>query len=187
MSSGVLAAKGQRSGKFRHIFGQESKQNQQYKEIRNILTNGNSNYLSVNSKFFAIAKASGGGSVIIHPLSKPGRLGNQVNNTLDVHNGKVLDTQFHPFINNMIATASEDTNICVTSFPIDGPTERITESDVKLKGHSKKVGLIQFNPTTNNIITSASFDRTIKLWNIETSECVSTYSGLHAHFPLIFP
>ena len=176
-SSGVLAAQGQRSGKFRHIFGVEAKPNEQFKEIRNIHTNGDGNYLSVNTKFFAIAKQSGGGSVIIHPLSKPGRLVNKLQNTLEVHNGRVLDHQFHPFIQNMIATASEDANVCVTSFPENGLTEKIHQADVTLKGHSKKVGLIQFNPSVNNIIASSSFDRTVKLWNIETSQCVSTYEG----------
>ena len=38
MSSANLAAKGQRSGKFRHVFGEEPKPAQHFKEIRNVIT-----------------------------------------------------------------------------------------------------------------------------------------------------
>lgn len=35
--------------------------------------------------------------------------------------------------------------------------------------------LCEFNPCAQSLLASASFDRTVKLWNIETSECVMTY------------
>merc|ERR1719400_1424588 len=41
---------------------------------------------------------------------------------------------------------------------------------------AKKVVLCEFNPCAQSMLASASFDRTVKLWNIETSECVMTYS-----------
>merc|ERR1712176_1537473 len=86
---------------------------------------------------------------------------------LSVQKGKVWDHSFHPFIPNMLATASDDCSVAVTSFPMNGLTETITNADVMLS---------EFNPTASSILASASFDRTVKLWNIETSQCVMTYT-----------
>jgi len=46
---------------------------------------------------------------------------------------------------------------------------------VLLEGHQKKVILIKFNPTANNIVATGAFDKTVKVWNIETASCVSTF------------
>lgn len=94
---------------------------------------------------------------------------------LSVQKGKAWDHDFHPFISNMIATASDDCSVAVTQFPENGLTENIIKADVTLSGHNKKVVLCQFNPSANSILASASFDKTVKVWNIETSNCINTY------------
>jgi WD40 repeat protein len=73
---------------------------------------------------------------------------------LQGHKGEVLDIDFNPFAPNVIATASDDTNLkvwCVTSvfdvsffvarsfsyfrsIPADGITSAITASDYTLEG-----------------------------------------------------
>eukprot|EP01084_Bolivina_argentea_P163464 284380_1 len=169
-----LAAQGQRSGKFRHVFGDMAKPDKQFQEIKNPLTSGESRYVSANNKFLAVSKAAGGGPVYILSLEKPGRV--PVNTPLlSVQKGKAWDHDFHPFIPNMIATASDDCSVAVTSFPVGGLTETITKPDVLMRGHGKKVVLCQFNPSANSILASASFDKTVKLWNIETSENIMTF------------
>merc|ERR1719273_1193344 len=94
---------------------------------------------------------------------------------LSVQKGKVWDHDFHPFISHMIATVSDDCSVAVTSFPAEGLTENITKADVSMKGHGKKVVLCQFNPCANAILASASYDKTVKLWNIETSQNIMTF------------
>jgi coronin-1B/1C/6 len=61
---------------------------------------------------------------------------------------------------------------------MEGMKVAITKPDVLMKGHAKKVALVQFNPTANSILASGSFDRSVKIWNIETAECVHTFNDM---------
>ncbi|ETO21791.1 Coronin, partial [Reticulomyxa filosa] len=51
----------------------------------------------------------------------------------------------------------------------------VTKPTVLLEGHQKKVTFIKFHPSANNIVATGAFDRTVKVWNIETGSCVSTF------------
>jgi len=75
----------------------------------------------------------------------------------------------------MIGTASEDCHAAITQFPENGLTDSVTQPTVVLEGHQKKVTFIKFNPVANNIVATGAFDRTVKVWNIETGTCVSTF------------
>jgi len=75
----------------------------------------------------------------------------------------------------MVGTASEDCHAGITQFPEEGLTESITKPTVLLEGHQKKVTFIKFNPVANNIVATGAFDRTVKVWNIETATCISTF------------
>eukprot|EP01083_Nonionella_stella_P019777 54894_1 len=172
-----LAARGQRSGKFRHVYGEAAKANKQFTGLKPL----SSATLSANHKFFALSKgSSGGGPVYILPLDQPGRVPPSAS-LLSVQKGSVLDHDFHPFITNMIATASADCSVAVSTFPMDGLSmdslkKTISNADVMLKGHRKKVSYCSFNPTANSILASASFDQTVKLWNIETQDNVMSFT-----------
>jgi len=107
-------------------------------------------------------------------LDDPGRFAVTVP-MLSVHKGKTWDFDFHPFIVNMIGTASEDCHAAITQFPENGLTDNVTEATVLLQGHQKKVTFIKFNPVANNIVATGAFDNTVKVWNIETATCVSTF------------
>jgi len=169
-----MAAQGQRSGKFRHVYGAAAKSDKQFTEIKNPLTSGESRYVSANNKFIAVSKSAGGGPVYILRNDQPGRV--PMNKaTLSVQKGKAWDHDFHPFIPNMIATVSDDCSVAVTAFPEEGLTENITKPDVLMQGHGKKVVLCQFNPSANSLLASASYDRTVKLWNIETQSNIMTF------------
>lgn len=62
-----------RNSKFRHVFGQASKADQCYDDIRISQMTWDSNFCSVNPKFVAmIVDASGGGAFMVLPLSKVG-------------------------------------------------------------------------------------------------------------------
>jgi len=79
-----------------------------------------------------------------------------------------LDHQFHPFISTLLATASEDGYVRLSSFPEEGLTENIEKSVASLEGHTKKVHILRFHPTANNVLASAAHDNVIKLWNVES-------------------
>jgi len=129
----------------------------------------------------AYASAGGGGPVVVLPLTKPGRLGKLP--TIQVHKASVLDHQFHPFLNTLLATAGEDGYVKVTQFPDGGLTETVDKAIVTLEGHSKKVAFVKFHPTANNILASASHDFMVKIWDIEAQSEAINFED-HPEVPL---
>jgi len=167
------------SSKFRHVYGEVPKLDGQYCDIKKPYTSGEGRYAAANTKFWATSKASGGGPINVCRHDKTGRLvqGKDIF-VVNVQKGKALDFDFHPFIPNLIGSVSEDCSVAVTEFPVEGLTEDVKQASCLMKGHQKKTHLMKWHPTANNIIVSASWDKCIKLWNVETQDCVQTYEGL---------
>jgi len=170
----ISESKEKHQGKYRHVYGEPAKPELQFLDLKNPFCSGEGSYLKCNTRFFAVAKTGGGGPLYIRRLDDPGRFGVTVP-MLSVHKGTTWDFDFHPFIVNMVGTASEDCHAAITQFPEEGLTETVTKATVTLEGHQKKVTFIKFNPTANNIVATGAFDRTVKVWNIETATCVSTF------------
>lgn len=162
------------TSKFRHIWGDSSKPKDQYADIRNALTSGESQYVKANAKFLAYGKSAGGAPVYVRKLTDTGRTSAKAL-YISTHKGRLTDFDFHPFIDNFIATAGDDCKVNINKFPKEGLTENVTKAEVEIKGHRKKISLIKFNTAANNIIASASYDRTVKVFNIENAACVATY------------
>jgi len=154
-----------RQSSYRHVFGTPAKPESQFLGVQPAC-NGDGDFICANEKFLAYASAGGGGPVVVLPLNKPGRLPAKLP-TIQVHKAAVLDHQFHPFLNTLIATAGEDGYVKVTQFPEEGLTENVDKAIVTLEGHSKKVVFVKFHPTANNVLASASHDFLVKLWDIE--------------------
>ncbi len=144
-------------------------------------TSGEQSYIKGNTKYAAVAVQGGGGPFAIFPYDKPGRY-ERGSPLVNGHTGAVLDLDFNPFHEQVIASASEDCTIKVWGIPEGGLTETITESLVDLHGHGRKVTLLRFHPTANNVLASISTDTTVKLWDIEKGE---EMSSLDAHDTLI--
>jgi len=164
---------------FKHLYVEAPKPEFQYLDLKKPYTSGEGCYVAASPTLFAVSLAGGGGPVMIHRLDKPGRLATD-HRLLNVHNGKVLDFQFNPFIDNILGCASDDGFVTVTELP-DNPDdmkENINKPDVKLGGHTKKVHLLKWHPTALNIAATSSWDKTIKLWNVATADCVQTFTDL---------
>lgn len=101
------------------------------------------------------------------------------------HTGPVLDIEFCPHNDNIIASGSEDCSVMVGQItphtrrhillfhissadlfavlaieqiweiPDGGLISPLTEPVVKLDGHSKRVGLLSWHPTAHNVLMSA--------------------------------
>jgi len=154
-----------RASKFRHVHGTPAKKDKAFQNVRTECT-GEGNYIAASTAFWAVATPGGGGPVIVHPHNKPGRLdANQPK--LNVHKAKVVDLDFSPFMETLLATASEDAQIKVTNIPADGLKESISESAASLEGHQKKISMIKWHPTASNIIGSIAFDNVLKVWDVE--------------------
>lgn len=73
-------------------------------------------------------------------LANPSRLGSAPP-LIRGHTGAILDTDFYPFYDRWLMTASEDTTLKLWEIPEGGLTEDITEPYGVLNGHHKKVSL----------------------------------------------
>uniref|UniRef100_A0A8C6XN67 Coronin n=1 Tax=Naja naja TaxID=35670 RepID=A0A8C6XN67_NAJNA len=168
-----------RQSKFRHVFGQPVKADQMYEDIRVSKVTWDSSFCAVNPKFLAIiVESGGGGAFMVLPLSKTGRVDKNVP-LVTGHTAPVLDIDWCPHNDNVIASASEDTTIMVWQIPDFLPLRNLTEPVVTLEGHSKRVGILTWHPTARNVLLSAGGDNAIILWNVGTGEALITLDDLH--------
>uniref|UniRef100_A0A8C8CTP5 Coronin n=1 Tax=Oncorhynchus tshawytscha TaxID=74940 RepID=A0A8C8CTP5_ONCTS len=141
-----------RASKFRHVFGQGVKADQCYDDIRISQMTWDSNFCSVNPKFVAmIVDASGGGAFLVLPLNKTGRI-DMSQPTVCGHTGPVLDIEFCPHNDNIIASGSEDCSVMIWEIPEGGLVTPLNDPVVKLEGHSKRVGILSWHPTAHNVL-----------------------------------
>jgi coronin-1B/1C/6 len=149
---------------------------------------GDQQYAKASAKYFATGMQGGGGPFYVNRLDRPGRFEIATSQYVTGHSGAVLDFDWSPFDDSMLATASEDTTIRIWSIPDDWePTDEngnakegqnLTESAAELKGHKKKVTLLRYHPTANNTLLSTGADYTVKVWDIESSQAVTSFDDL---------
>nr|XP_060612677.1 coronin-6 isoform X3 [Anolis sagrei ordinatus] len=169
-----------RQSKFRHVFGQPVKADQMYEDIRVSKVTWDSGFCAVNPKFVAIiVESGGGGAFMVLPLHKTGRVDKNIP-LVTGHTAPVLDIDWCPHNDNVIASASEDTTVMVWQIPDYIPTRNMTEPVVTLEGHSKRVGILTWHPTARNILLSAGGDNVLILWNVGTGEALLTLDDLHS-------
>ncbi|KAI5097040.1 coronin-1A [Silurus meridionalis] len=169
-----------RTSKFRHVFGQALKADQCYDDIRISQMTWDSNFCSVNPKFVAmIVDASGGGAFIVLPLSKTGRI-DMSQPTVCGHTGPVLDIEWCPHNDNIIASGSEDCSVMIWEIPDGGLMTPLKEPVVKLDGHSKRVGILSWHPTAHNVLMTAGCDNVVILWNVARGEAMVRIDSVHS-------
>ncbi|XP_034873103.1 coronin-1C isoform X1 [Mirounga leonina] len=169
-----------RQSKFRHVFGQAVKNDQCYDDIRVSRVTWDSSFCAVNPRFVAIIiEASGGGAFLVLPLHKTGRIDKSYP-TVCGHTGPVLDIDWCPHNDQVIASGSEDCTVMVWQIPENGLTLSLTEPVVILEGHSKRVGIVVWHPTTRNVLLSAGCDNAIIIWNVGTGEALINLDDMHS-------
>ncbi|XDA85461.1 hypothetical protein R6Z07F_015238 [Ovis aries] len=169
-----------RQSKFRHVFGQAVKNDQCYDDIRVSRVTWDSSFCAVNPRFVAIIiEASGGGAFLVLPLHKTGRIDKSYP-TVCGHTGPVLDIDWCPHNDQVIASGSEDCTVMVWQIPENGLTLSLTEPVVILEGHSKRVGIVAWHPTARNVLLSAGCDNAIIIWNVGTGEALINLDDMHS-------
>ncbi|XP_048875612.1 coronin-1C-A isoform X2 [Brienomyrus brachyistius] len=168
-----------RQSKFRHVFGQAVKNDQCYDDIRVSRVTWDSSFCAVNPKFVAIIiEASGGGAFLVLPLHKTGRIDKSYP-TVCGHTGPVLDIDWCPHNDQVIASGSEDCTVMVWQIPENGLASSLSEPVVVLEGHSKRVGIVTWHPTARNVLLSAGCDNLIIIWNVGTGEALINLEDMH--------
>ena len=159
-----------------------------YTGFRVATATGEQQYIKASTKYWAVAMFGGGGPVVVGRHDRPGRFEDGTSPILKGHSGAVLDMEWSPFDDSLLATASEDCTIKLYSMPDDWePTNEkgkgkqgddFSESMIDLDGHRKKVTLLRFHPTASNTLLSSSADYTVKLWDVEAGSVISTFDGI---------
>jgi len=165
-----------RASSFRHVFGQPAKPEQSYTGVE-VNCAGDGEFITSNGKFIAFAARGGGGPVHVLRTDTTGRLGRQ--KRLEVHRARVLDFEFNPFDNNLLATCAEDNQVKLSKIPDEGLTEDIKTPLVSMTGHEKKVIGLKWNPTSSNILATGGFDHKLKIFDVESGQAVLAYDTQH--------
>uniref|UniRef100_A0A3B4CPH1 Coronin n=1 Tax=Pygocentrus nattereri TaxID=42514 RepID=A0A3B4CPH1_PYGNA len=168
-----------RQSKFRHVFAQAWKAEHCLDDVRVTRVTWEGPLCAANPKFIAvIVEAGGGGAFLVLPLTKSGRV-DQSTPTVCGHAAPVLDIQWCPHDDNVIASASEDCTVKIWQIPDGGLTAPMTEAAVNLEGHSKRVGIVAWHPTALNILLTAGCDNLLCVWDVGTGELVYQLSDAH--------
>eukprot|EP00062_Callorhinchus_milii_P016377 gi/632967605/ref/XP_007900070.1/ PREDICTED: coronin-1C isoform X2 [Callorhinchus milii] len=167
-----------RTSKVRHVYGQVMKNDQCYDDIQVSRVTWDSSFCDVNPKFVAIIiQACGGGAFLVLPLQKTGRI-DKTYPTVCGHTAPVLDINWCPHNDFIIASGSEDCFVKVWQIPENGLTVPLTEPVVTLEGHCKKVGIVSWHPTARNVLLSAACE-SIMIWNVGTGEALLELNDMH--------
>ncbi|TNM93954.1 hypothetical protein fugu_002130, partial [Takifugu bimaculatus] len=164
-----------RQSKFRHVFAQVWKSEHCIDDIRVSRVTWDSPLCAVNPKFIAVISGAD----------------RSVLSTVCGHAAPVLDIQWSPHDDNIIASASEDCTVKIWQIPDGGLTSPMTEAVLTLEGHSKRVGILAWHPSALNILLTQVMawrqpccDNLICVWNVGTGELV--YQLSEAHPDLIY-
>jgi len=140
---------------------------------------GDQQYIKASTKYFCVGSAGGGGSMVVGRLDRPGRFEAGLSPIVTGHAGAVMDMDWNPFDDTMLATASEDTRIKIWQIPEDWEPQNekghaktgkdLSESLLELQGHQKKVTLLRYHPTAEGGLLSSSADTTVKIWDVESA------------------
>ncbi|PBP24176.1 coronin-6 [Diplocarpon rosae] len=171
-----MAGRFVRASKYRHVFGKPTRKESCYDNLHISRNAWDTNLVKANPEYLAVNwEASGGGAFAVIPVNEKGRLPEQLP-LFRGHTAAVLDTDWNPFNDRVIASGSDDGKVFIWQVPQGFTLYSDAEEPVdvapvsKLTGHSRKVGQVLFNPAAENILASASGDYTIKLWDVESGK-----------------
>ncbi|KAF2248277.1 DUF1900-domain-containing protein [Trematosphaeria pertusa] len=168
-----MAGRFVRASKYRHVFGRGTKKEQCYDNLRISKNAWDTNLIKANPEYISVNwEASGGGAFAVIPINERGRLPEQMP-LFRGHTAAVLDTDWSPFNDSLIASASDDGKVFIWKVPegftlyTDAEEPADVSPVAKLSGHMRRVGHVLFNPAADHVLASASGDYTVKLWDVE--------------------
>lgn len=155
-----------RQSKVRHLFAQEPKPEETYQNFKLSTATGDHNYIKGNGLYFGVAISSGNGALAIVSYNDKGKQGPQPP-CLDGHKGPVLDFDFNPFHDAIVATGGDDGKAMIWGIPPGGLKETQADPLVTLAGHQRKINVVRFHPTAEHVVATGSADNFVKVWDAE--------------------
>lgn len=158
-----------RQSKVRHVFANEPKPEECFHNFKLSTATGDHNYIKGNSLYFGVPISSGGGALTIVSYAAHGSKADAQPPVLDGHKGPVLDFEFSPFHDSLIATGGDDGKAMIWGIPQGGLTKSLTADDalVTMVGHQKKITVMRYHPSADHVLATGSADQSIKLWDAE--------------------
>ena len=85
------------------------------------------------------------------------------------HTGNILDMQWSPFEERLLATCADDGKVKMWVFDdFNGLTGKgnLTECDLEIEAHHRKCLSVQWHNSVENLVATHSVDKTVKVWDI---------------------
>ncbi|OBZ74065.1 Coronin-like protein crn1 [Grifola frondosa] len=184
-----------RASKYRHVFGQQGKKEYGIDNVKVTGSAWDTNVISASARYISLNwNASGGGAFAILPLPSPFHplptgFPTKIPDLIPLarsHTAPVLDTDWSPFNDSIVASAGEDGKVMiwkVESSVFEGWGHEHWEPQdfdpvARIDVSPRRVGHVLFHPTANNVIASSTGDHAVKLWDLANPEnAKSTLSG----------
>ncbi|KAI0726368.1 microtubule binding protein [Fomitopsis betulina] len=185
-----------RASKYRHVFGQQGKKEYGIDNVKVTNSAWDTNIIAASSRYISVNwNSSGGGAFSILPLPSPFEplphgFPTKLPDLIPLarsHSAPVLDTDWSPFNDAMVASAGDDGKVMiwkVESSVFEGwGTEHWEPQDfdpvLRIDVSPRRVGHVLFHPTANNVLASSTGDHVVKLWDIEKPESPGAVLGGH--------
>ena len=116
--------------------------------------------IAVNEKYLAMSWINNG-QIVLFDIS------NSKGNSFYFrwNNSNILDLEFSPFYNNILASGYSDNSVLLWNIQKDGLPQNIKYSIYNK--HKNKVNFINFNPIASDVICSSTIDGDIHIWSVE--------------------
>ncbi|KAL4246809.1 Coronin [Abortiporus biennis] len=185
-----------RASKYRHVFGQQGKKEFGIDNIKVTNSAWDTNVISASARYLSVNwNSSGGGAFAILPLPSPFNplphgLPSKLPDIIPLarsHSAPVLDTDWSPFNDSIVASAGEDGKVMIwkvddSSFegwghehwePVD--FEPVARVDVS----PRRVGQVLFHPTAEHVLATTTGEHVVKLWDLGSPESPKAVLGGH--------
>ncbi|PSR72204.1 hypothetical protein PHLCEN_2v11911 [Hermanssonia centrifuga] len=185
-----------RASKYRHVFGQTGKKEYGYENLKITNSAWDTNFVAASGRYISLNwNASGGGAFSILPLPSPfNNLPHGFPSKLpDIiplarsHAGPVLDTDWSPFNDSIVASAGEDGKAMIwkvessmfEGWGLEGWEPQDFDPVARIDATPRRVGQVLFHPTAEHVLATATGEHTVKLWDLANPE--SAKSVLSGH------
>ncbi|KAK0224493.1 hypothetical protein EDD85DRAFT_859442 [Armillaria nabsnona] len=175
-----------RASKYRHVFDKAAKKDHGFENVKVTGSAWDTNVISASAEYISVNwNASGGGAFAILPLPSPfvahPSLPYKLPDSLPLarsHTAPVLDTEWSPHDDSLVASAGEDGKVMIWKVSPDvfegwgaeGWVPKDFDPVWRIDASPRKVGQVLFHPTAENVLASASGEHLVKLWDLARTE-----------------
>jgi WD40 repeat protein len=126
----------------------------------------------MNEKYLAMLWINKG-EIVIANSSKPCII-NEDRPRIKGPKNNMLDLEFSPFDNNLLASTNDNNSVLLWKIPEEGINEDIINEKQIYKQHkNNKVNHVNFNPIDKDVILSSTYSGNIHIWNIVKNDSLN--------------